>query len=394
MAKLTGISELSIIGFQSKNLDTICYRGDAPLAHLALISQSDVFDQVTNKMGLQRDLSTKHASEVYEYAAKAKEEGYKRAFPEVVLNVRDQKLIKVQELFTDPTTGNKVYNLKFDLSAISDENKVYVSRVDGNHRLFYAAGDEKRNPLLINAPFQLHIGLTRDQEGSLFVDINANQKGLNTSHLALLQHRLTDEELEIKNHLDRWITSKLTLDPESPWHGVVGGGSNKGAKTQNLARLVNFVTLQTGVAKILMKSQYIKDFTNPEVQYAVVRNYWKAVKIVFATEWANSKDYLLLKNIGVLSMSLLGGTIIDRCLAKGRSSVEDMTFYLLQAKNRFDWSSKASPGENTVVGMSGNKAADIIAGAMAGELHDPSGENFIKEIEASLLASASTAATN
>src|SRR2546427_2690561 len=118
MAKLSGISELSIIGFQSKNLDTICFRGDAPLAHLALISQSDVFDQVTNPKGLQRDLSTKHASEVYDYAVKPKEEGYKRAFPEVVLNVRDQKLVKVEELFTDPSTGNKVFNLRFDLSAI------------------------------------------------------------------------------------------------------------------------------------------------------------------------------------------------------------------------------------------------------------------------------------
>lgn len=386
MAKLTGISELSIIGFQSRNLDTVCFRGDAPLAHLALISQSDVYDQVVNPKGLQRDLSPKHASEVYEYVSGPKVESHKRAFPEVVLNVRDPKLVKIEELYTDEKTGLKVFRLRFEMEAMADKSKTYVSRVDGNHRLFYAAGDEKRDPLLVNSPFQLHVGLTRDQEGLLFVDINANQKGLNTSHLALLQHRLTDEEREIKDHLDRWITSKMTQDPDSPWHGVVGGGSNKGAKTQNLSRLVNFVTLQTGVSKILAKSQYIRDFTNPDVQYAVIKNYWKAVKTVFSNEWANPKEYLLLKNIGVLSLSLLGGTIIDRCLAKGKSSVEDMIFYLRQAKGTFDWNSKLNPGEGTVVGMSGNKAADIVAGAMAAELHDPSGENFIKQIEESLLA--------
>ena len=68
MAKLSGISQIELIAHQSKNLDVMCYRGDALLAHLALISQADVFDQITNPDGLQRDLSPKHASEVYEYA--------------------------------------------------------------------------------------------------------------------------------------------------------------------------------------------------------------------------------------------------------------------------------------------------------------------------------------
>jgi DGQHR domain-containing protein len=389
MAKLTGISELTLFAFESKNLDTICFRGDAPLAHLALISQPDIFDQVTNPSGLQRDLSTKHASEVYEYALSPKDDDYKRAFPEVVLNVRDKKVLTIEDVGVNEVTGLKAYRLRFDTKAMLSSDKVFVSRVDGNHRLYFAAGDEKREPLLVNSPFQLHVGLTRDQEGSLFVDINANQKGLQTSHLALLQHRLTEEEREIKEHLDRWITVKLTQDPDSPWHGVVGGGSTRGAKAQNLTRLVNFVTLQTGVGKTLAKSQYIKDFTNPEVQYAIVKNYWKAVKNVFSNEWSSPKEFLLLKNIGVLSMSLLGGTVIDRCLAKGRADYQDMIFYLQQAKGRFDWNSKLSPGEGTVVGMSGNKAADIVAGEMAKELHDPSGENFVRQIEAQLLSQAS-----
>jgi len=385
MAKLRGVSRVELIAVQTKNLDTVCFRGESLLAHLALISQADVFDQVTNPDGLQRDLSPKHASEVYDYVAQEPESDRPRAFPEVVLNVRDKKVLRIEQIKTGSSEKIQAVRLLFNIDKLAD-GKVKVSRVDGNHRLFYAAGDERREPLLVPAPFQLHVGLSREQERALFVDINANQKGLNTSHLAIMQHRLTPEELEMRDHLDRWITSRLTSDPESPWHGVVGGGSKKGARAQNLTRLVNFVALQTGVHKTLSKSQYIRDFTNPEVQYVIIRNYWRAVKNVFATEWANPKDYLLLKNVGVLSFSLLGGTIIDRCIPRGKHTVADMTAYLRQVKTRFDWSTTANPGENTVVGMSGNKAALILAGEMAAELTEPSGENPVKDLQDQLLA--------
>ena len=59
--QVTGVSEIELTGYTSKNLDTVCYRGSGPLAYLALISQTDVFDQVSNPEGLQRDLSPKHA---------------------------------------------------------------------------------------------------------------------------------------------------------------------------------------------------------------------------------------------------------------------------------------------------------------------------------------------
>lgn len=382
MAKITGIAQIELIAHQSKNLDTVCFRGEAPLAHLALISQADIFDQVTNPDGLQRDLSPKHAADVYEYVNREKDPNHPRAFPEVVLNVRDKKVMQMEEIEVE--SGLKIFRLRFDVDKMKD-GKVYVSRVDGNHRLYYAGGDDRRNPLLVPAPFQLHVALSREQEAALFVDINANQKGLNTSHLAIMQNRLTEEELEIKEHLDRWITTKLIKDPDSPWHGVVGGGSTKGARAQNLTRLVNFVALQTGVKKTLSKSQYIRDFTKPEVQYAIIKNYWKAVKIVFAEEWANPKEYLLLKNIGVSSLSLLGGTIIDRCIPRSKYRVEDMVQYLNQVYSRFDWSSKASVGDRSVAGMSGNQAALIIAGELAAELSEASGENLIKDLQDKLL---------
>lgn len=386
MAQLTGVTEIEVLAEQSDNLDTICYRGSAPLAHLAAISQTDVFDQVTNPDGLQRDLSPKHAAEAYDYARREPDRDFPRAFPEVVLNVRDKGVVNVQPLHTGDD-GINTYRLTFDRRAMKD-GKIHVSRVDGNHRLFYAEGDERRDPLLMSAPFQLHIGLSREQERSLFVDINANQKGLNSSHLAVLRSKLTLEEQEIRDHLDRWIAKRLAEgDPKSPWHGLIHlGGSKKGARAQGLTRPVNFASLEGGVKRTITKSQYIHDLTDPEAQYVLIRNYWQAVKEVFSEEWARPKDYLLLRNLGVTSMSILGGTIIDRCIPRGMVDVADMVVYLEQARARFDWSKDAS-GERAVTGMSGNRAALIIAGEMAAELSDPGSSNAIRELQQKLAAS-------
>jgi hypothetical protein len=252
--------------------------------------------------------------------------------------------------------------------------------------LEYAAGDDRqREPLLTDAPFQIHVGLTPEQERSIFVDINSNQKGMNTSHLAMMQSKLTPEETEIKHHLYRWIANKLANDPNSPWHGMVHlGGSKEGSRTQGLSRPLNFVSLQAGINKLLSKSQYIHDLTDANAQYALVRNYWRAVKTVFAEEWGNPKDFLLLKNVGVLSLSILGGTIIDRCIPQGKVGVADMSHYLKQSRASFDWSKEAS-GEKAVVGMSGNKAALIIGGVMGKELSDETEIATIGQLQSQLL---------
>jgi hypothetical protein len=187
----------------------------------------------------------------------------------------------------------------------------------------------------------------------------------------------------------RWIAKRLADDPDSAWHGLVHlGGSKKGSRTQGLSRPVNFASLQAGVGRTLAKSQYIHDLTDPEAQYLVIRNYWDAVKLTFSDEWSKPKDYLLLRNIGVMSMSLLGGTIIDKCMARTTAHVEGMARYLRQAKGVFDWS-KNKTGENSISGMTGNRAALIIAGEMAKELSDETGLNAIRDLQEQLLAGAS-----
>ena len=399
---------VSLFAQKGGNLDTECYRGFALISDLAQISQADIYDQEQNLNGLQRDLSPKHASDAYEYVKREPDPQYPRAFPEVVLNVRDAQVLKMSEVMTPgelfpPPNGDirdagkqgylELYRLNFYTNLMDRPHMTFVSRVDGNHRLEYANGDARtRSPLSAVVPFQIHVGLTVAQERSLFVDINSNQKGLNSSHLSIMQNRLTPEEQEIKLNPERWIANKLVEDPDSPWHGLVHlGGSKRGSRAQGLTRIVNFVSLQTGIKKTLTKSQYIHDLTDYEARYRIIRNYWHAVKRTYSHEWAAHKDYLLMKNIGVQSFSILGGTIIDRCMPQGRVDIGDIEFYLLQTVGTFDWHSQGAQnqeasGQKSIRGMSGNQAATIVAATMAGELSDTTGTNLTKEIQDRLLA--------
>jgi DGQHR domain-containing protein len=370
--RLANVRELQFLAFKSKNLDTECYFGTAPLAELAIVSEADVFDQDTNRQGLQRDLSPSHAAAAYDYVSRAPDRENPRAYPEIVLNVRDRDVLRVEAV-----EGHEPHvRLIFDVEAIRRARSVKVSRVDGNHRLYYVAGDERRQPVYLPAPFQIHIGLTKEQETALFVDINANQKGLNTSHLTWLVNRLSPEEVEMKEHPERWIAIRLAEDPASPWHGIIHmGGSKVGAREQGLIRPVNLKSLEGGVKRTLGKSAYIYDLTDIKAQYVLIRTFWQAVKEVFAEEWSNPKEFLILRNLGVITLSILAGTVIDRCLARQKMDVKEMARYLRQCSGTWNWRAEAT-GDRSVSGMSGNRAALIVAGRMAEELSDEEGINF------------------
>jgi hypothetical protein len=69
---------------------------------------------------------------------------------------------------------------------------------------FHASGHYRHSPLPATT------AIRRAQERSLFVDINANQEGLNTSYLAIMQSKLTPEQLEIKS--SRQVDRKRLTD--------------------------------------------------------------------------------------------------------------------------------------------------------------------------------------
>jgi DGQHR domain-containing protein len=365
---MTDQTTITFVAEETRNLDTVCYRGSAPLAELARISQADIFDQDLNPDGLQRDLSKKHAAEAYDYVAREPDEERPRAFPEVVLNVRDKAVVKVEPINQPAGVPIRLVKLTFDLAAITRARTVKVSRVDGSHRLMFGDGDgNSRAAIELPAPYQLHLGLTREQEANLFLDINATQKSLNTSHLTYLRSKLLPEAEELVQHRHRVFARRLAEDAGSPWHGLVYmGGSRAGAKEAKVVRPVNFAALDNCIGRIFRKSQYIHDLTTPDAQYVVVRSYWNAAAKTWPEAWAEPTEHLLIKGVGLAAMGQLGAVIIDRCMASGETSQRDMERMLAPAKDVFDWSRTATKGG--VVGLSGNQAALVVAGELAAKV--------------------------
>src|SRR5713101_6254858 len=93
---------MKFIVLRGANLNTQMYRGYAPIADLAKVSAPDSFNQDTNPNGLQRDLSGSHSRDAYRYVEGAeKVPNHKRAWAEVLLNVRDPSVVKLSPLDED-----------------------------------------------------------------------------------------------------------------------------------------------------------------------------------------------------------------------------------------------------------------------------------------------------
>jgi len=328
---------MKIVVLRGTNLNTEVYRGYAPIADLAKVSASDPFNQDTNPNGLQRDLSESHSRDAYRYAEGAeKVPEHIRAWSEVLLNVRDPSVVKLSPL--DEEHG--VFELEIREELINKSlARPQISRTDGNHRLNFGEGDPKYEwpPLTVSTPFAMTIGLPPEAEAYLFMDINDNQKAMNTAHLAHLKARLTGpEKLAVENPA-LWIAERLTDDPKSPWHGIVHKG---GQRTQGLKRRVNLAALRSGIDMTLSETVKMRSM-DVEAKYALIRIFWNAVAKIYAGEWADQKS-MLLKGIGIWTFSQLGAEVIDRCLVRGVApgKLEDeMSEYLRQTKLIFDWRS-------------------------------------------------------
>lgn len=349
------------------NLNTTVYRGYASIKDITAVSAPDTFNQDENPEGLQRDLSNKHARDAYRYAEGSQVvPDYLRLWPEVVVNVRDTQVVSLTPLDQARDLWEiEIHEDRLDRTLLRPQ----LSRTDGNHRLFYGAGNEGEGwpPLDISTPFCLTIGLSPEQETSLFMDINDNQKAMNTSHLAHLRSRLTEGERLQRDDPALWIAQQLVDDPKSPFHGIIYLG---GERLQGLDRRVNLAALGTGVQMILKESIKLRAFDDVEPKYALIRIYWDAVSKAFPQEWADQRRYLLLRGFGVWSMSILGAEIIDRCITRRIFDhiqlEEEMRAYLRQARMAVDWDAT----EGNTRGYGGRVGARNLAELMKRPLSD------------------------
>lgn len=379
--KLIDLGECAI----GRNLNLVVLRGFAPLDRLAVISDADVYDQVDNPMGTQRNIKKDHARECLAYALDSIEADRTEDphfFPEILLNARDSNVIELYDI-DDPEQ-------LFDLDSYAEDEQIavrrmgvrigvsgyswpklnrspLVSRVDGNHRLFgtdellnKAADEEGELPSEFPlVAFSLLIGLDPTNEARLFRDINGEHKGMETTHLDSLEYRTTDP-LELKKDpkkLPLWIAFELTKEDRSFEKKVFFGGSKKGAKKEyGYVPPLRINSLRQAVSITLDAAPDLRQAlkANPEALAAAVDNYWWAVKQTFPDAWEDRTNYILLQTIGFNAFARFGGRILDKALAESRLKRSDLINYLKPLRDgislaRADYPGVAGAGGTSLV---------------------------------------------
>jgi len=329
------------------------YRGYEKLSTLAEISKADIYDQQSNPLGTQRDLSPKHAKEAYEYV-KNSELGF---WPEIFLCARSKDILTYSHLSQEISD---VGILKIDIGKIKKSKSISISRVDGNHRLHFGDGIEP-NYTKIEKPvsFCIAYNLERDEEIQLFKDINKNQKPMNTSHLDGIDVRLTPEQELKRRTPDLYIAQQLNKDTNSVLHGKVYEGGKKPVGVDIPLR-----GLRTGIQYMLSRSSQLPRLADAEAQSKVIKNYFAAVKQWQPLAWKTPKDYILLRGAGLWAICFLGAQVIDRALLNNTFDVKSLLTILNSGKN-WDWSNKGS-----FTGMSGRSGALAISEKVSRHLKD------------------------
>lgn len=307
---------------KGKCLGHVAYRGFGSLSEIAGISKADIFDQDKNRSGTQRNLNVPHARKAYQYVKNTD----KAFYPEMILNVRDKSYVK----FTaNETVGETTFGLLEFVKNPKIGSKIIVSRLDGNHRLWFADGHEKSMEAVAR-PVSFCILVVEDLEAELeiFRDVNDNQMGMNTSHLQNIQARLLgDKVLKIQDPAS-YIVQRLIKEESSPLYGRVheGGVVEKNSTLSGLT----IANLTSSVRDMLSRSTKLAQFADADAQYKVIENYWKAIKKWLPKAWNKPKDYLIFKGVGLYAISYVGIEVIDRSLSKGKFSTNDMLKYLQQ----------------------------------------------------------------
>ena len=356
---------IDLYALEGKSFDVTTFRGYAKLSDLARISQADVYDETNNPGGIQRDLNKKHASEAYLYAAKGEGKlGEYRLWPEVVLNVRDESVVRKEQV--TKTGGQTLTKLSFDMDKINKKTlRPQVSRVDGNHRLYFADGeiDNTLPPVEEITPFSITVGLNVMAEQTLFADVNDNHKGMNTSHLHNIIFRSAPEAKTMDEDPALWIAEKLHENPDSPFLGLVYRG---GVRDQGVQRYINLTSFKNGIDLLLNSGTAMNAIPGTTMEtvpakYILIRNYWNAVKKIYSADW--NKESLLLKGVGYRAMSVVGGSIIDRSLAGGHTDSSDMEpLVAMTRKTKFDSGSTLDWSKNGPVSTYGGmKSVGLLA---------------------------------
>lgn len=363
-----------------QNLNLTQVRGYASLDVLADMSGADVYDQVSNPLGTQRDLKPVHAKEASKYALEATEyspDEDPRAFPEILLNVRDADVvsfssgveaIRFTSLEDDIEQAGQLVDVVLDLERLlqpQPQKSPQISRLDGNHRLSRvpAPSDRSEGQTFPVVPFAMFVGLSEDQERKLFADINGKQQTMNTSHLANITMELEGDRLLLDSKTrPLWFAKKLSSDKEGN-NGVFEslvfkGGSKVGVKEKSgYQPPLNLATVRSMIQTSLREMEALVTEEIPPTLLDAARakdkealrqvvdaannflilfaRFWTAVQRNYPEAWADTKKgkYILYTSIGALGLSQLAGTVIEELVREEKVRQEDFDHEIGRIRN-------------------------------------------------------------
>jgi DGQHR domain-containing protein len=177
------------------------------------------------------------------------------------------------------------------------------------------------------------IGLDLRAEMAQFVIINSKAKGLSSSLTDYHDSNLLSDLATEAPHL--FIARKLNEDPESPWFKLIRYG---GETTSGLKRRTSFRMMQKAISRFLSQVKGINLGKINDI-YAIIRDYWEAVQMVFPHEWADHRHHLVTKGVGLHSLTRLLADLITT----GKHESYSVNFFknrLAHLKGKIDWSSK------------------------------------------------------
>lgn len=334
-------------------LDLWVLRGYSDVGRLAAVSAPDYSYQKRPGQGVQRPVKPKHAREAYEYMSTPRPSAggivLPRMVPEVLLNVRDVSVVEfydptdsereVDFVSTeyDPSSGPRLVGVRVKVRSLAfpkpseDEPGIppQISRVDGNHRLWGAdeqlrremSGEVNGDDDMPAVGYCLIVGLEPLQEASVFVDINGTPLKVDTGHLqkhiaetlmaqdwSAVRERLQKDRVLLSN----WLAYQLA-QPGHAFEGMVDFGGYGAVDEAGRKLPLKFPMVTSAVAQTLSSAEVMTQALagQPEAILAVLDNFWRAVWAQLPEAKADKKDFILLQTIGLNAVAKLGGWLID-----------------------------------------------------------------------------------
>jgi DGQHR domain-containing protein len=288
----------------------------ATFDRIAFVSRRDDDKEV----GYQRNLSKQRAADIARYIDK--DNG---CIPNSILVNLEQ---------------GATYNEKTKTLRIPDKPRA-AWVIDGQHRMYGLRQARTAYDLVVTAFLDIDVA----EQAKQFKIINSKQKGVPTSLLYdLLDLTKDGTYVQQRGHE---LATRLNDDPESPWYGQIDlTGSGDGLITQT--RVV------TAVEGLISERGALFQYTEEE-QYGILKNYFTAIKTIFASDWGN-KNTVLTKALGFSAWLILLPQVLAACLQRFQNfTVKSVQSVLTPIKN-YNFSAEqhkgwaGHPGENRLAG--------------------------------------------